>query len=181
MAYPDDTKRCGHCKLFLGISEFGNNVRFPDGLQPDCKKCRRKQSKEYHERHKDQVNAAHREDYALNKDIWRPVRLAYAKRTGHKHTYASRKRHPETNRIHSKAYSARKRGAVSDRTVTVKSWEDLCRMYHFMCLACQEVPVELTQDHIVPISQGGMHSLDNLQPLCRPCNSSKGTKVVDYR
>lgn len=30
-----------------------------------------------------------------------------------------------------------------------------------------------TWDHIVPISRGGTNSHDNLQPACRPCNSSK--------
>jgi len=34
----------------------------------------------------------------------------------------------------------------------------------------------LSVDHIVPESRGGSHEDDNLQTLCKPCNSSKGTK-----
>lgn len=36
---------------------------------------------------------------------------------------------------------------------------------------------DLTIDHIWPQVLGGGHDLDNLQVLCRPCNSSKGARV----
>ena len=39
------------------------------------------------------------------------------------------------------------------------------------CQACGAANVEL--DHLVPISRGGAHSIGNLIPLCRACNSSK--------
>jgi len=31
-----------------------------------------------------------------------------------------------------------------------------------------------TLDHIVPVAQGGTNHASNLQPMCRPCNASKG-------
>lgn len=31
-------------------------------------------------------------------------------------------------------------------------------------------------DHIVPVSQGGTDAIDNLQLLCRSCNSEKGSR-----
>jgi 5-methylcytosine-specific restriction endonuclease McrA len=34
--------------------------------------------------------------------------------------------------------------------------------------------LDLTVDHVHPESQGGSTTLDNLQTLCRPCNSRKG-------
>jgi hypothetical protein len=36
---------------------------------------------------------------------------------------------------------------------------------------------DLTVDHIYPWSLGGTDDLDNLQTLCRSCNSKKGAKV----
>ena len=38
---------------------------------------------------------------------------------------------------------------------------------------------DLCLDHIMPESQGGTSKADNLQILCRSCNSSKGTKAMD--
>lgn len=37
------------------------------------------------------------------------------------------------------------------------------------------------KDHITPIYQGGDDSIDNLQPMCRACNSRKAQEIVDYR
>lgn len=46
----------------------------------------------------------------------------------------------------------------------------------FACLHCGDVE-SLTLDHIYPYSRGGEDTLENLQTLCRPCNSRKGARV----
>jgi 5-methylcytosine-specific restriction endonuclease McrA len=46
----------------------------------------------------------------------------------------------------------------------------------YRCRQC-EGWVDLAVDHIIPESRGGPTGLDNLQTLCRTCNSSKGAKV----
>ena len=48
------------------------------------------------------------------------------------------------------------------------------------CLSCG-CDKDVTIDHINPISKGGITELNNLQPLCRSCNASKGVNVIDYR
>lgn len=46
----------------------------------------------------------------------------------------------------------------------------------FACIECRS-RTDLTLDHIYPWSLGGPDSEDNLQTLCRPCNSRKGATV----
>ena len=38
-----------------------------------------------------------------------------------------------------------------------------------------DVWVLMTQDHILPRSKGGKDRLENLQPMCAPCNVRKGS------
>lgn len=45
----------------------------------------------------------------------------------------------------------------------------------FKCKHCQ-IGTDLTIDHIMPVVRGGTNDIDNLQTLCRSCNSRKGTK-----
>lgn len=35
-----------------------------------------------------------------------------------------------------------------------------------------------TVDHVIPLSRGGAHAEGNLVPACKPCNSSKGDKLL---
>jgi hypothetical protein len=38
-----------------------------------------------------------------------------------------------------------------------------------------------TKDHVKPLFCGGSNSIDNIQPMCRGCNSAKGTSERDWR
>lgn len=57
----------------------------------------------------------------------------------------------------------------------------LVQRYGPWCLACGLEPA-IFIDHIIPQNWGGSDNTDNLQPLCRRCNSRKGDKMaIDYR
>lgn len=45
----------------------------------------------------------------------------------------------------------------------------------YRCVRCK-THLNLTIDHIIPIAKDGNNDLENLQTLCKSCNSSKGTK-----
>jgi len=45
---------------------------------------------------------------------------------------------------------------------------------NFICQGCGARRY-LSVDHIIPESKGGTLALDNLQTLCKPCNSRKGS------
>jgi 5-methylcytosine-specific restriction enzyme A len=44
------------------------------------------------------------------------------------------------------------------------------------CSACGTTS-DLTGDHRIPLSKGGTSTLENIQVLCRLCNSSKGSRL----
>ena len=54
------------------------------------------------------------------------------------------------------------------------------KKYGKQCLSCGSKE-NISLDHIMPVTKGGLNDLDNLQPLCKSCNSRKATKVIDYR
>ena len=43
----------------------------------------------------------------------------------------------------------------------------------YRCVECGDHH-DLTCDHVVPESRGGETTIENLQTMCRPCNSRKG-------
>lgn len=65
---------------------------------------------------------------------------------------------------------------------TIKEWESLKSSYNFVCPSCfrGEPEIYLTQDHIIPLSRGGMDSIENIQPLCMDCNRKKHNKIIKY-
>ena len=64
----------------------------------------------------------------------------------------------------------------AEGSFSFKEWEELKRKYAYRCLMCKKEKL-LTIDHIIPISKGGSDYIEKIQPLCRSCNSIKGTKI----
>lgn len=61
-----------------------------------------------------------------------------------------------------------------------EEWLAVLDEYGGKCLRCGTTD-NVTKDHIQPISRGGSNDINNLQPLCGPCNSWKHTKTIDFR
>lgn len=89
------------------------------------------------------------------------------------------------DRLLSKRMSQSKRRfkiAESPCNVTYLEWEEIKRVFNFTCPSCgkSEPEIKLTMDHITPVIKNGDNSRDNIQPLCRKCNTSKYTKSRMY-
>ena len=73
---------------------------------------------------------------------------------------------------------ALKRGGKS--TLKPKQWLAKVKEYDNHCAYCGMQDGKLTQDHIIPLSKGGHHTLANVVPACWPCNRLKGYTVNKY-
>ena len=83
---------------------------------------------------------------------------------------------------YSRLRSAYLRRAKDIETHTEEEWMRLCEYYDYKCCNCGGEVIGLpTKDHIIPPRLGGTDSIDNIQPLCRQCNTSKGMDIIDYR
>jgi 5-methylcytosine-specific restriction endonuclease McrA len=59
--------------------------------------------------------------------------------------------------------------------LTAAQWTAIKAHYSYRCVYCGTKPKRLTQDHVTPLSKGGSHTVSNIVPACRSCNSRKGT------
>lgn len=84
---------------------------------------------------------------------------------------ATRGRHLRSKRLS----EAREKG-----THTAMEWACMKTFHGMRCVRC-DAEGELVKDHILPIYQGGSDAIENIQPLCRKCNASKGPEDIDHR
>ena len=153
-------KRCINtgCGQILPIEEFHKNSQTGDGLSARCKSC----------------NIAHvRKWYDDNPDRVREWREA----------------NREWGLLHVGAYRARQAGNEADSfgwLELLEHWASAGVRFD-QCHLCGEIGEYgghngLHIDHIVPISRGGAHSMDNLRPACASCNRMKNCSTLDeYR
>lgn len=47
-----------------------------------------------------------------------------------------------------------------------------------LCNYCKDEDGPFEVDHIIPVTRGGSHDLTNLCVACKPCNSSKGDRLL---
>lgn len=127
------------------------------------------QGKQWHSANKETVNARRKKRYHQNPAIEIEKTQQYASA------------HPEKIQVYNYNKNERRRNAKG--RFTPQEWIALKAYCNNTCLCCgrSEPEIKLTIDHIIPLILGGSNTIDNIQPLCKSCNSSKSAKHIDYR
>jgi 5-methylcytosine-specific restriction endonuclease McrA len=60
--------------------------------------------------------------------------------------------------------------------LTFEQWLGVLAQYGGRCFYCGS-PDPRTMDHVIPTSKGGLHTVSNVVPACRSCNSKKGVSM----
>lgn len=154
METPAQFKVCSGCGLSIPatVENFHRQSAGKYGFTSKCKKCKSAQVAAWELKNKD------RRRNQQNRWKWNN----YEKYLQIKRDYQHRRR------------------AESIGKVTVEEWSEILAIYDGKCARCGSTH-DITQDHIIPLSTGGKNIASNIQPLCRKCNSTKGTKTIDYR
>jgi len=138
----------------------------------------------YIKAHREEINTKAKERRQQNLEHYREIgRKSYERHAEERRKYSIEyfKEHPEK----SVAANNRRRAlkVAAEGSHTEQEWQELKAFYNYKCLCCgrQEPEIKLTRDHVLPLTQGGSDSIDNIQPLCARCNSKKTNKHIDYR
>lgn len=146
--------KCIRCERVLSLDQF-HKASWNGGFSPTCADCRNEVEAHRYERLKAHYFVRRRDYRAKN-----PEKLKEWSRQGEERRRA--------------------RKAAVECTLTDADWRLVLSVYGNQCLRCGSKE-GVTIDHVVPISVGGPHTINNVQPLCKSCNSKKHAKIMDYR
>lgn len=110
------------------------------------------------------------EDIAGTSRMCRPCRRAKQK--------AQRQKNPRTYRAQKRRAKHRRRAAEkAGGSYSAQEWRSILERHDHRCVRCQ-VQGDMTVDHILPLSKGGLNVARNLQPMCHRCNTAKGSVLT---
>jgi 5-methylcytosine-specific restriction endonuclease McrA len=155
----------------LPINEFSKNVAAKDSLQGYCKVCTSAKSSYYGRKDRSDYLATYREQ---NKERRAEYNHRYYRKNKNRMlTYNKQHRanNPDLYRTYCNTRRAKLKQLVA--SYTKQEWDECKSIYNNSCAYCGRAMKKLTQDHFVPISNGGEYTKNNIIPACQKCNSSK--------
>lgn len=160
--YRSECKDCEHERLKRWLSKPKNRKKKNDSI--------RRYYYAHHEQSKAERRAYNRDYYLRNK------RKLYLKQRA----YAQTRRGKAIKNEALRRYRARLRGSTrTDEVLSVEDWNRLLVEFGGACAWCR-APFSRTrrpeQDHVIPVSKGGSHTVGNVVPACRSCNARGGNK-----
>jgi 5-methylcytosine-specific restriction endonuclease McrA len=120
-----------------------------------------------------------------NREALRQSKKEYAAQNRERiraHKAAWKKRHPEKVQLGRRLHRRNKKFLRTESGITIVQWNAIVEFYNNACQICYKPAgdEELTIDHIIPTSKGGLHAWQNLQPAHKSCNSAKHAKLIAF-
>lgn len=147
-------KRCPVCEIKKPFREFYADKNKPGGCGSLCRPCQRAATAKYRA---SKYGAAKERRYVKSKAF----KEAQAK-------YLATGRATQLGHC---------RRAVQRALISLSpdAWQFTLIAFEGKCVYCG-ISDRLEQDHVTPISKGGLHTVGNVVPACKSCNSRKGAK-----
>ena len=176
-------KKCNKCGLHLDTDRFGKRKSAKSGLDSTCKDCRRAYDKERYSDKREELLEQKKEYYRKNSDKIKARSKKYYWENTEKYRDAYNKWQKENTvarRIINERRRTREENSVAN--LSEKEWNKIKSYFLDSCAYCGVSEKDhlkirgerLHHEHIVPLSNGGSYTKDNVIPACRSCNSSKG-------
>lgn len=189
------TKICTKCNTEYSIEMYSKSKTGRDGRRCICKNC----VKEYNKKHKAENKKLHDIKYEEYRKQYRETHKEEKKKYDEKYRKEKRneriskgrqyyQKNKEIYKIKAKEYREKNpdvfrvimqrrkaRMQELESSLTVEQWENIKETFNNKCAYCgKEKP--LAQEHFIPVTKGGEHTLNNILPSCKNCNSSKNGK-----
>lgn len=188
-------KKCGDTKP---LDEIVFNATFKRYTN-ECKACKVAYLQKYRQENRERLVAFDKARHAANPEYRREQAKQWAKDNPERHRKLTKKwadnnrdkqraaiaAWEKANPSKVKAIKMKRRARVmgAEGQFSAEEWDQLKLQTGNVCLSCgaPESEKTLTADHVIPLASGGSNRIDNIQPLCKVCNSTKGTRTFDYR
>lgn len=139
-----ENKCCSECKKVKNLSQFHWNNKAQNKRHNYCKMCRVSESKTRYIKHRKKIDEQNKKYNRL---------------------------HPYNRRAIIEKYRCKQKGLAEHFTWI--EWENLLLKQQKRCNICGKKKA-LEVDHIIPLIRNGSNTIDNIQGLCRLCNTRKG-------
>ncbi len=142
------------------------------------------QAKIYRDKNRDKIRSVNRVSSKKWRDKNKKRHAEMIKNWREKHKERSNelvkrwaRNNPEKIAAFKKNQNAKRRLRKSTGKITHEEWALIKDKANNRCFYCKKKKY-LTQDHVIPLSKGGVHCINNVVPACQSCNSKKGNKII---
>lgn len=172
-------KRCFKCGESKPLDMFSKCSGNRDGLQSYCKPCMVAANAKWRFKNPELARAAQSKSRAAIPDIIRQRNRAYNVANRERRRLKANSYRGKNRELYRQA-QAKRRSMMRGNTTDDVDYKSILERDGYVCHICgDEVDAgDIHFDHIIPLSKGGPHSMDNIAVAHSVCNIRKGAKIL---